>query len=139
MLSTAVVRAYLFVSSLTLIMVFSIWRKCPHSKQLRTAASFTPSVAVKQYPKNFRTHVSTLPFTSDCLFREKAACAKNRGDASPCFQGSTVAKIPRMSCYNRRRRTFRAMFVVRLLGVLALVALNGFFAATRENSVAAKK
>src|SRR2546429_9474954 len=60
MVSTAVVRAYLFVSSLTLIIVFSIWRKCPHSKQLRTAECFTECVAVKQYPKNFRTHVSTL-------------------------------------------------------------------------------
>src|SRR5215470_10304645 len=59
MLSTAVVRAYLFVSSLTLIIIFQFGENF-QTRTVNNRRSFTESLAVKQYPRNFSTCVSTF-------------------------------------------------------------------------------
>src|SRR5947209_13766066 len=59
------------------------------------------------------------------------------GAIGPC-PARNLSRIERECCYNAARRRFLPMFAVRLIGVLALVALNGFFAATEFSLVAVR-
>ncbi len=53
-------------------------------------------------------------------------------------QETTVSVFSLECCYNAARRKNSPMFAVRLIGVLALVVLNGFFAATEFSLVAVR-
>src|SRR6266699_1803785 len=75
-------------------------------------------------------------------FRKKVPGQKRFCRFPPPVSHETRRQASRISpaTISRRakRRSFVAMFVVRLIGVLALVALNGFFAATEFSLVAVR-
>jgi len=69
---------------------------------------------------------------------DRPSRAKRESHGIVHAHGATVAIVPLECCYNAARRENSPMFAVRLIGVLALVALNGFFAATEFSLVAVR-
>src|SRR6266571_9083239 len=104
---------------------------------LRLPELYSNDSKAKLYPKNPRSLLSTSQLNL-LSGSSKSGSRKLESTEFLRAQDTTFTCVSRQCCYNAVGSRNAFMFAVRLIGVLALVALNGFFAATEFSLVAVR-